>query len=145
MQTKTAHHDPWRRRCLAPQVALTRPRLLRFALHFAILSLNYTTGSGEHGPQFLTGGPGAAPGGVASKNGWGHMRVLGESISYSRRCLSVCAAKMAVYFSKKSLRVCRGESRNELRDLKLGGYAMRGAVPCLSADLTTYAVYPCRP
>ena len=40
MQTKTAHHDPWHRRCLAPQVALTRPRLLRFALHFAILSLN---------------------------------------------------------------------------------------------------------
>jgi len=40
VQTKTAHHDPWIPRCLAPQVALTRPRLLRFALHFAILSLN---------------------------------------------------------------------------------------------------------
>ena len=40
MQTKTAHHDPWHRRFSAPQVALTRPRLLRFALHFTILSLN---------------------------------------------------------------------------------------------------------
>ena len=27
-------------------------------------------------------GPGAAPGGVASKNGWGHMRVQGGFISY---------------------------------------------------------------
>ena len=34
----------------------------------------YTPGSGEHGPRFLTGGPGAAPGGVASKNGWVYMR-----------------------------------------------------------------------
>jgi hypothetical protein len=37
----------------------------------------YTPGSGEHGPRFLTGGPGAAPGGVASKNGWVYMRVHG--------------------------------------------------------------------
>ena len=37
----------------------------------------YTPGSGEHGPRFLTGGPGAAPGGVASKNGWVYMRVQG--------------------------------------------------------------------
>ena len=35
VQTKTAHHDPWRRRCFAPQGALTRPRLSRFALHFS--------------------------------------------------------------------------------------------------------------
>ena len=39
--------------------------------------LYYTPGSGEHGPRFLTGGPGAAPGGVASKNGWVYMRVQG--------------------------------------------------------------------
>jgi len=33
----------------------------------------------------LTGGPGAAPGGVASKNGKGHMRVQKGGISYSSR------------------------------------------------------------
>ena len=38
---------------------------------------SYTPGSGEHGPRFLTDGPGAAPGGVASKNGWVYMRVQG--------------------------------------------------------------------
>ena len=31
----------------------------------------YTPGSDGHGPRFLTGGPGAALGGVASKNGLG--------------------------------------------------------------------------
>ena len=40
----------------------------------------------------LTGGPGAAPGGVASKNGWVYMRVRGESISYSLVCPSVCVS-----------------------------------------------------
>ena len=46
----------------------------------------------------LTGGPGAAPGGVASKNGWVYMRVQGGFISYSRFVcvLSVGVAKMAV-------------------------------------------------
>ena len=39
----------------------------------------YTPGSDEHGPRFLTGGPGAAPGGVASKNGWVYMRVQVKS------------------------------------------------------------------
>ena len=39
--------------------------------------VNYTPGSDEHGPRFLTGGPGAALGGVASKNGWVYMRVQG--------------------------------------------------------------------
>ena len=41
----TAHHDPWRRRFSAPQVALTRPRLSRFALHYgrpSILEKNPT-------------------------------------------------------------------------------------------------------
>ena len=38
----------------------------------------------------LTGGPGAAPGGVASKNGWVYMRVQGGFISYSQFCVSVC-------------------------------------------------------
>ena len=45
VQTKTAHHDPWHPRFLAPQVALTRPRLSRFALHFvrpSILAKNRT-------------------------------------------------------------------------------------------------------
>ena len=44
----------------------------------------------------LTGGPGAAPGGVASKNGWVYMRVRGESISYSLESLSVVCRKMTV-------------------------------------------------
>ena len=34
------------------------------------------------------------------------------------------------------LRVCRGGSRNQLRGLKKGGSAMRGAMLCLPADLT---------
>ena len=38
----------------------------------------YTPGSDGHGPRFLTGGPGAAPGGVASKNGWVYMRIQGR-------------------------------------------------------------------
>ena len=42
------------------------------------------------GTRFLTGGPGAAPGGVASKNGWVYMRVQRGVISYSRESLSVC-------------------------------------------------------
>ena len=36
----------------------------------------YTPGSDGHGPRFLTGGPGAAPGGVASKNGWVYQGLL---------------------------------------------------------------------
>ena len=43
--------------------------------------------------------------------------------------------------SKKSeLSVRLGESRNQLRGLKVGGEAMCGAVPCPSAGLTTHAV-----
>ena len=46
-------------------------------------SLYYTPGSGEHGPR-------AAPGGVASKNGWVYMGVQGGFISYGCFvCLSV--------------------------------------------------------
>ena len=50
----------------------------------------YTPGSGEHGPRFLTGGPGAAPGGVASKNGWVYMRVQGGFNFYRLESLAVC-------------------------------------------------------
>ena len=76
---------------------------------------------------------------MASKNGWVYMRVQGGFISYAYFvCVSVCC-KTAVYFLKKSAIVCRGESRNEIRGLELGGSAMRGAVPCLSADLTSHA------
>ena len=64
--------------------------------------------------------------------------------------LSVVCHKMTVGPSKiglrERLRVCRGGSRNQLRGLKEGGSARHGAVPCLSADLTTHAVYnfsPC--
>ena len=49
----------------------------------------YTPGSDGHGPRFLTGGPGAAPGGVASKNGWVYMRVQGGFNLHSPESLSV--------------------------------------------------------
>ena len=108
---------------------------------FGTLSLiYYTPGSGEHGPRFLTGGPGAAPGGVASKNGWVYMRVQRGVISYSLACpKSVCCYKTAVGVEnglRERLRVCRGGSRNQLRGLKEGGSARRGAMLCLPADLT---------
>ena len=50
---------------------------------------------------------------------------------------------------RERLRVCRGEARNQLRGPKEGGSARRGAMLCLSADLTTHAVStfncsPCR-
>ena len=77
------------------------------------------------------------------------MRVQGGFNFLYLFCVSV-AHRMAVSFSKKGLRerlrVCRGEPRNPLRGLKEGGQAMRGAMLCLSADLTTHAVYnfpPC--
>ena len=90
----------------------------------------------------LTGGPGAAPGGVASKNGWVYMRVQRGVISYRPACLCVCR-KMTVGPSKiglrERLRVCRGGSRNQLRGLKEGGSARRVAMLCLPADLTSHA------
>jgi len=51
-------------------------------------SLYYTPGSDEHGPC-LTGVRGRRPGGVAQKNGQGHMRLQRGVISYSPRSLSV--------------------------------------------------------
>ena len=106
-------------------------------------SFFYTPGSGEHGPRFLTGGPGAAPGGVASKNGWVYMRVQGGFDLHRRESLSVCCYKTAVGVENgllERLRVCRGEARNQLRGLKEGGSARRGAMLCLPADLTSHAV-----
>ena len=50
---------------------------------------DYTPGSDKHGPRFLTGGPGAAPGGVASKNGWVYMRVQGGFDLHRRESLCV--------------------------------------------------------
>ena len=58
-------------------------------------------------------------------------------------CVRVCR-RTAVGPSKNGLRerlrVCRGEARNQLRGLKEGGSARRGAMLCLSADLTTHAL-----
>ena len=42
------------------------------------------------GTRFLTGGPGAAPGGVASKNGWVYMRVQGGFNFLYPFCPYVC-------------------------------------------------------
>ena len=41
---------------------------------------------------------------------------------------------------RERLRVCRGEARNQLRGLKEGGSARRGAMLCLPADLTSHAL-----
>ena len=67
-----------------------------------------------------------APGGVASKNGRVYMRVQGGFNFLWLVCPSVrlsVRAKVAVSFSKNGLRerlrVCRGESRNQLRGLAL--------------------------
>ena len=75
------------------------------------------------------------------------MRVQRGVISYSPVCpnsvsMRVCR-KMTVGPSKiglrERLRVCRGEARNQLRGLKEGGSARRGAMLCLPADLTSHA------
>ena len=49
----------------------------------------HTPGSDEHGPWFLTGVRGRRPGVWLRRTGLRHMRVRGESISYSRECLCV--------------------------------------------------------
>ena len=73
---------------------------------------NYTPGSDEHGPRFLAGGPGAAPGGMASKNGWVYMRVQG-GFNFLYLFCGCARTKVAVSFIKKGLRerlrICRGE------------------------------------
>ena len=82
---------------------------------------------------------------MASKNGWVYMRVQRGVISYSRESLCVCVSVVEQPLVSKNgllerLRVCRGEARNQLRGLKEGGSARRGAMLCLPADLTTHAV-----
>ena len=107
------------------------------------LAILYTPGSGEHGPRFLTGGPGAAPGGVASKNGWVYMRVQGgfDLHSLESLCICVCVVTKQPLVSKNGLRerlrVCRGGSRNQLRGLK-GRWvceARRHALPACGSDI----------
>jgi hypothetical protein len=71
----------------------------------------YTPGSDEHGPRFLTGGPGAAPGDVASKNGWVYMRVQGGFHFLWLVCVSICGRQNGGWSFKNSATVCRGESR----------------------------------
>ena len=87
---------------------------------------------------------------MASKNGWVYMRVQGGFISYGYFvCVSGFPAVVKRQFTfdpldkkwlRERLRVCRGEARNQLRGLKEGGSARRGAMLCLSADLTTHAL-----
>ena len=109
-------HDPGRRRNSRPCGGSAS----RSIWHLYLINLLHPRKWRTRAPV-LTGGPGAAPGGVASKNGWVYMRVQGGFISYGYfACVRACR-KTAVYFSKNSLRVCRGESRNEPRGLQLGG------------------------
>ena len=73
------------------------------------------------------------------------MRVQRGVISYSLESLCACVRVVKQPLVSKNglrerLRVCRGGSRNQLRGLKEGGSARRGAVPCLPADLTTHAI-----
>ena len=78
-QTRTVH-SPGGNTRVGMQTFNTTPNGINEAWLF------YTPGSGEHGPRFLTGGPGAAPGGVASKNGWVYMRVQGGFNFYRLFC-----------------------------------------------------------
>ena len=58
-------------------------------------------------------------------------------------CVCVCVVEQPLVSKNgllERLRVCRGEARNQLRGLKEGGSARRGAMLCLSADLTTHAL-----
>ena len=100
-------------------------------------------------------GPGANRGSGGGARGcgfeerWVYMRVQRGVISYThfvRICVSMCVVKRQFTFDpldkkwlRERLRVCRGEARNQLRGLKEGGSARRGAMLCLSADLTTHA------
>ena len=72
-----------------------------------------------------------------------YMRVHGGFDLHSLICLSVCCChKTAAGVEnglRERLRVCRGGSRNQLRGLKEGGSARRGAMLCLPADLTSHA------
>mgnify|MGYP005639265987 CR=1 FL=1 len=74
------------------------------------------------------------------------MRVQGGFDLHSRESLCVCVSvcrRTAVGVENglcERLRVCRGGSRNQLRGLKEGGSARRGAMLCLPADLTSHAV-----
>ena len=69
-------------------------------------------------------------------------RVGSVYIAENLCCLSVVCHKTAVGVEnglRERLRVCRGGSRNQLRGLKEGGSARRGAMLCLPADLTSHA------
>ena len=92
----------------------------------------------------LTGGPGAAPGGVASKNGWVYMRVRGESISYSPVCPYVYVLSLNdSYFGEGFIYINDFDPfKSDQTPRRLSAFATRGAVPCLSKDLTTT---PCHP
>ena len=70
---------------MAMAMASKRMREGELAAHFFLLHPR----KWQTRAPVLTGGPGAAPGGVASKNGWVYMRVQRGAISYSRESLSV--------------------------------------------------------
>ena len=113
-------------------------------------------------PEVANTSPGVNRGSGGGARGCGfeervgvHAR-MGGFISYSYFvCVSVLKwqfrsagyIRWIITFQKKVFKLLpSGESRNQLRGLKEGGRAMRGAMLCLSADLTTHAVYnftPC--
>ena len=97
----------------------------------------YTPGRDEHGPRFNRGSGGGARGCGFEERATCAYR--GGSFPIAA-AVCVSPLKRQLVFQKKSMGVRLGESRNQLRGAKVGGLAMRGAVPCLSADLTTHAV-----
>ena len=104
----------------------------------------YTPGSGEHGnPVFNRGSGGGARGCGFEERVGVYARTEGGHFLYPF-CPSVCVRVVKQPLVSKNglrerLRVCRGGSRNQLRGLKEGGSARRGAMLCLSADLTSHA------
>ena len=104
----------------------------------------YTPGSGEHGnPVFNRGSGGGARGCGFEERVGVYARTEGGHFLYPFcPCVCVCVVKQPLVSKnglRERLRVCRGGSRNQLRGLKEGGSARRGAMLCLSADLTTHA------
>ena len=79
------------------------------------------------GPGFNRGSGGGAQGCGFEERGGAHARSGGVHFLWPllcvcvRVCVRVCGSQSGGWSFKKKLRVRRGESRNELRGLKLGG------------------------
>ena len=132
---------PLTRACVTKRPLVRRKKVPQWLQKIKVDFQNYfyTPGSGEHGPRFLTGGPGAAPGGVASKNGLVYMRVKGGFGLHRRESLSVCCYKTAVgvekWLSRKVARLPRRVAESTPRPKgRWPGDARRHALPVCGSD-----------